>query len=260
VERAIEFEIRRQTGIIEGGGRITQETLLWDAQRNEARPMRSKEESHDYRYFPDPDLPILQLPLERIERIRAALPELPRVRAQRFRAHYGLPAYDADVLTAERALADYFEDLAVAVGDGKTASNWIMTDVLSQLKARGDDINAFPVRPAALAELIKIVAAGTISNTMARQVFLSMLESGRGAQDIVASEGLVQVRDTAQLETWAAEVVAANPAEAARYRAGEEKLLSFFMGQLMKKSKGKADPKLASELVQSALLATAAQD
>jgi aspartyl-tRNA(Asn)/glutamyl-tRNA(Gln) amidotransferase subunit B len=253
VERALEYEIGRQAETLASGGRVLQETLLWDAQRGEARSMRSKEESHDYRYFPDPDLPALELPFERIEWIRAALPELPRAKARRFKDEYGLPTYDAEVLTAERALADYYEELAALTGDGKTASNWVMTDVLAQLKQRALDITQLSVRPAGLAELIALVSAGTISNTVARQVLVRMIDSGNSAREIVAAEGLVQVRDTAQLEEWAAQVVAAHPAEAARYRAGDQKLLGFFMGQLMKKSQGKADPKLASQLVRTAL-------
>ncbi len=253
VERALQFEIQRQNEVLAAGGTITQETLLWDAQRSEARPMRSKEESHDYRYFPDPDLPPLELPLERIERIRAALPELPRAKAQRFITQYSVPAYDAEVLTADRALADYFEEVAGATGDGKMASNWVMTDVLSQLKQRDVDIASFSVSASMLAELIRLVASGTISNTIGRQVFGKMIESGRSAREIVEAEGLIQVRDAMQLEGWAAEVVAAHPEEVARYRGGDVKLLAFFMGQLMKKSNGKADPKLANELVRRVL-------
>ncbi|MGH7470882.1 MAG: Asp-tRNA(Asn)/Glu-tRNA(Gln) amidotransferase subunit GatB, partial [Longimicrobiales bacterium] len=253
VERALEVEIARQTQVLRAGRRVLQESLLWDAQREQARPMRSKEESHDYRYYPDPDLPPLQLPRERIERIRAALPELPRLRSRRFVAQYAVPRYDADVLTAERALADYFEEVVSLTRDGKTASNWIMTDVLSQLKQRGQTITQFALRPAALAELIGLVTEGVISNTSARQLFAHLAESGGSARALVQREGLSQVRDSTQLERWAQEVVAANPAEADRFRSGDEKLLGFFMGQLMKKSKGQADPKLASELVRAAL-------
>ncbi|MGH7460211.1 MAG: Asp-tRNA(Asn)/Glu-tRNA(Gln) amidotransferase subunit GatB [Longimicrobiales bacterium] len=256
LERALEFEIRRQADLLGNGGRVVQETLLWDAQRGAARAMRSKEGSHDYRYFPDPDLPVLELPFERIERIRASLPELPRMKVQRFIEQYSLPAYDAEVLTAERTLADYFEELAAASGNGKIASNWVMSDVLSHLKLREQDITEFPLRPDALAHLIRLVLAGTISNTMARHIFARMLDSGLGAQEIIAAEGLLQVRDSSQLERWAAEVVAAHPAEAERYRGGDQKLLGFFMGQLMKKSQGKADPKLASEIVRQALAGT----
>ena len=215
--------------------------------------MRSKEESHDYRYFPDPDLPTVELPLVRIERISAALPELPQPRAYRFTEQYSLPAYDAEVLTSERALADYFEEVAARTRDGKVASNWVMTDVLSQCKQRAYSIADFPIRPPALAQLLTRVADGTISHTAARQVFTQMLDSGRAADDIIKAEGLAQIRDTVQLSEWAAEIVAAHPSEAQRYRGGEEKLLGFFMGRLMKRSQGKADPVLASDIVRAAL-------
>jgi aspartyl-tRNA(Asn)/glutamyl-tRNA(Gln) amidotransferase subunit B len=255
VERALEFEIVRQTELLATGQRVTQESLLWDAERGQARPMRSKEESHDYRYFPDPDLPPLLLPRQRIERIRAGLPELPELKVRRFMAQYGLPRYDAEVLTTEQALADYFEEVAALTRDGKTASNWIMTDVLSQLKQRAESIAQFPLPPAALAELIGLVTEGTISHTVGRQLLGRLVQSGGSARDMVRAQGLAQVRDRAQLEAWAAQVVAAHPAEAERYRGGDEKLLGFFMGQLMKKSKGQADPRLASELMRSALRA-----
>jgi aspartyl-tRNA(Asn)/glutamyl-tRNA(Gln) amidotransferase subunit B len=253
VERAIEFEIDRQIAQVTAGARIVQETLLWDASRNVSRPMRSKEESHDYRYFPEPDLPPLVLPEADIERIRAELPELPQARALRLREQFALPAYDAEVLTADRSVADYFEAVVSTAGNAKTVSNWIMTDVLATLKQRQQDIDDFAIRPSALAELISLVVDGTISNTAARQVYLNMIETGRSARDIVSAEGLAQLRDSSQLESWAAEIIAANPTEVARYRAGDQKLLSFFMGQLMKVSKGKADPKMASQLMRDAL-------
>ena len=248
VERAILFEIERQIGIVSTGGRIVQETLLWDAARNEARPMRSKEESHDYRYFPEPDLPPAVLPIECLERVRAALPELPQARARRFREAYALPAYDAEVLTADRGIADYYESVAAEV-DPKAASNWVMTDVLSTLNDRGWTIDRFPVRPARLAELIRLVLDGVISNTIARQVFARLLTSDVSPRRLVEEEGLVQVRDTGRIEQWVAEVIDANPAEVERIRNGEAKLIGFLMGQVMKKSGGKADPRLATDLL-----------
>jgi aspartyl-tRNA(Asn)/glutamyl-tRNA(Gln) amidotransferase subunit B len=253
VEKAIEFEVNRQIELLEGGAVIRQETLLWDASRGEARPMRSKEESHDYRYFPEPDLPALVFPLERIERIRASLPELPRARADRLIRDYGIPVYDAEVLTADRALADYFEEVATEAKDGKTASNWVMGDVLAQVKQRAITIEEFPITAKAVAELIQLVAKGTVSNTAARQVFQKILESGKSALEIIEAEGLAQVRDEGQLDGWAAEVINAHPDEVKRFRAGDEKLLGFLVGQLMKKSKGKADPRLANEMLRRAL-------
>jgi aspartyl-tRNA(Asn)/glutamyl-tRNA(Gln) amidotransferase subunit B len=249
VERALDFELARQIALLNRGQRIQQQTLLWDATRGEARPMRSKEESHDYRYFPEPDLPPLQIAPERIDRIRVALPELPQERAVRLAAEFGIPSYDAHVLTAERALADYFEQVAAAAGEGKSASNWVMGDVMAQLKQRDLSITAFPIPPASLADLIRLVKDGVISNTIARQVFITMMDTGRTPGEIVRAEGLAQVRDDRQLETWVSEIIAEYPAEIARVRSGDQKLIGFLMGQLMKKSRGKADPKLANALL-----------
>jgi aspartyl-tRNA(Asn)/glutamyl-tRNA(Gln) amidotransferase subunit B len=253
VERALEFEIERQTKLLDNGGRVTQETLLWDANRGEARPMRSKEESHDYRYFPDPDLPPLVLAFGRVERVRAALPELPLARAQRFREEYGLPAYDAGVLTADRELAEYYESVASAAGDPKAASNWVMVDVLGLLNQRQQSISEFELDANRLGELIKLVGSSVISNTVARQVFPKLLESNRSAREIVDAEGLAQVSDASQVDAWINEVISANPSEVARFRAGEEKLFGFLMGQVMKRSKGKVDPKFATERMRAAL-------
>ena len=245
VERALQYEIARQQEEIAAGRAIQQQTLLWDANLNVARPMRSKEESHDYRYFPDPDLPPLVLDAGQVDAVRQSLPELPQVRRARFVSQYNLPSYDAEVLTAERATADYFEQVAALAGDAKAASNWVMVDVLSAMKQHP----SYSMGAEALAELIRLVTAGTISNTAARQVFTRMLETGEPATAIVEREGLAQTRDVSQLERWIDEIVTANEGEVERFRAGDEKLLGFFMGQLMKKSKGKADPKLASELM-----------
>jgi aspartyl-tRNA(Asn)/glutamyl-tRNA(Gln) amidotransferase subunit B len=253
VERALTFEIERQIAVLTASGVVDHATLLWDASRGVARAMRSKEESHDYRYFPDPDLPPLLLEAARVEEIRAALPELPAAREARFRRQYAIPAYDAAVLAASRAVADYFEEVARVAGDGKSASNWVMVDVLGWLKQRQMGIDAFPLAAARLGELIRLTASGTLSSTLARQVFARMLETGASADAIVQAEGLVQIRDTDQIESWAEEIVAAFPDEAARYRGGEDKLLPFLMGQLMKKSRGKADPRLATQVLRSKL-------
>ncbi len=253
VERALAFEIERQARELDAGGTIVQETRLWDAARGEARPMRSKEESHDYRYFPEPDLPPLVLRREEIEASRAALPELPAARLRRFMEQYALPAYDADVLTATREIADWYERAAAAAGDPKAASNWVMTDVLGWANRRQRAIGEVPVTPEQLGELIRLVADGTLSGNMARDVFERAAESGRAPADLVRAEGLAQVRDTDQLAAWAAEVVDAHPAEAERFRLGEQKLLGFFMGELMKKSRGKADPRQASDLLRRKL-------
>jgi aspartyl-tRNA(Asn)/glutamyl-tRNA(Gln) amidotransferase subunit B len=253
VERAVTFEIERQIAVLEAGGRIFAESLLWDAGRGEARPMRSKEESHDYRYFPEPDLPPLVLAESEIDTIRAGLPELPEAKLRRFREGYALPEYDAEVLTATREVADYFEAVARAAGDAKAASNWIMTEVLGWLNQRQCALVDFPVPPAQLAELIALIADGTLSTTLGRQVFARMAETGKAPALIVEEEGLAQVRDVGQLERWVDEVVAQFPEEGERFRQGNEKLLGFFMGQVMRKSQGKADPKQVTEMLRRKL-------
>jgi aspartyl-tRNA(Asn)/glutamyl-tRNA(Gln) amidotransferase subunit B len=253
VERALTFEIERQTALLAAGGSVEHETLLWDAPRGEARPMRSKEESHDYRYFPDPDLPPLVIDQASIEKIRAALPELPAARRARFLTSYGLPEYDAGVLTASRSLADYYEAVVANASDAKAASNWVMTDVLGWVNQRGGDFAALRVPPAEVGTLIRMTREGALSSSMAREVFNEIAESGRGAAAIVQERGLVQVRDEDRLRTWAAEAVAAHPGEAERYRGGDNKLFAFFMGQVMKRSKGQADPRRTTELLRELL-------
>lgn len=215
--------------------------------------MRSKEESHDYRYFPDPDLPPVILSAAAIARAAAALPELPAARARRFSDGYGLPEYDSAVLTADAALADYFEDVARHAGDAKAASNWVMMDVLGWLNQRGATVAEMPVQAARLAELIRLVVDGAISHTAGRQVFALMTETGRGAAELVSEHGLAQVSDETQLEGWIDIVVAEYPDEAARYRAGESRVLGFLMGQVMKQSDGRADPKRASRMLRERL-------
>jgi aspartyl-tRNA(Asn)/glutamyl-tRNA(Gln) amidotransferase subunit B len=253
VERALNWEIDRQIRTVQEGGRVVQESLLWDAGRGEARSMRSKEESHDYRYFPEPDLPVLAVPADLIARVTAELPELPAAKEARLQESYGIPPYDAGVLASDRALADFFEAVAQRTGDGKTASNWVMTDVLGWLNQRGFAIHEAPMGADALAELILLVLDGTISNTAGRRVFQMMADTGRGAAVLVAEHGLAQVRDDGLLEGWVDSVVARFPDEVARYRGGDGKLLGFLMGQLMKESAGKADPKRASELLRRRL-------
>jgi aspartyl-tRNA(Asn)/glutamyl-tRNA(Gln) amidotransferase subunit B len=253
VERSLEHEIERQVRAVSQGERVVQETLLWDASRGEVRGMRSKEQSHDYRYFPEPDLPPVVVTRAEIDTIAAALPELPAAREQRVRQQYGLPEYDAAVLCAERGVADYYEAVAQTGVDGKAASNWVMTDVLGWLNQRGLRIADVPVDAATLAGLIRMVEAEEISNTAARRVFPFMAETGRAARDIVVEQGLLQVRDESQLEEWVAALIAAHPAEVERYRGGETKVLGFLMGRLMQQSGGSADPKLASVLLRRRL-------
>ncbi len=255
VERALAFEIRRQVGELEAGRAVVHETLLWDAERGEARSMRSKEESDDYRYFPEPDLPPLVLRPGDIEAVRTGLPELPAARARRFVEVFGLPAYDAAVLTATREIADYYEAAAAAAGDAKAASNWVMGDVLALARQHRCGVAALRVQPGHIGELARLVADGTLSRPLARQLFEQAADSGRSPAELAAEEGLGQVSDSGQLEAWVAFVVAAHPQEVSRFRAGEEKLMGFFMGQLMKESGGRADPQRSAALLRSRLRA-----
>ena len=249
VERALKVEIRRQRAAIREGGAVEHQTLLWDEARGEVRPMRSKEESHDYRYFPEPDLPPLVVPRGRIDGIRRALPDLPRARRERLEREFGIPAYDAGVLTSERALADYYETVVGLGTDPKEASNWVMGPLLALAKAVDTPLDAFPVTPGDLAGLIGLVGSGTISLRVAKDVLPRMLERGRSAAEIVEEDGLAQIRDDDQIGVWIAEVLVRHPKEIERFRAGERKLQGFFMGQVMKASRGKADPSRVSRLL-----------
>ena len=249
VERALEAEFARQIGIVEGQGRVEQQTLLWDADRGTVRPARSKEGSHDYRYFPDPDLPPLRLTKEWIARIRDGLPELPDARRRRLAAEHHLPPYDIDVLTANPRIADYYESVARVHGDAKTAANWVMGEVLAVLKNRGLTIERFPVRPADLASLLDMIRDGVVSNSAAKRIFALMADSGDRPEQIAEREGLTQVGDESQLATWVDEIIAEHAAEWQRYRGGEKKLLGVFVGAVMKKSGGRADPRKVNQLL-----------
>jgi aspartyl-tRNA(Asn)/glutamyl-tRNA(Gln) amidotransferase subunit B len=253
VEQALAFEIERQGKILEAGGRVTHDTLLWDAARGEAAVMRSKEEAHDYRYFPEPDLRVLHVSGETIARLRTELPELPHAKAARFGWQYKVPAYDASVLTGSRDLADYYERVVGAGADPKAASNWVMGEVLRELNERRVEITAFPISAADLAELVTMQAAGHINSSTAKDVFKQMIESGRKASALVAERGLEQVSDDAAIAREARAVLDENPDEVARYLAGKEQLLQFFVGQLMKRTKGKANPKMATEIFRALL-------
>jgi aspartyl-tRNA(Asn)/glutamyl-tRNA(Gln) amidotransferase subunit B len=249
VEKALKVEIRRQKALVAEGGQVAHQTLLWDEARGQVRTMRSKEESHDYRYFPEPDLPPLVVTDDEMERIRGALPELPAARRARFQGDYGLPAYDTGVLTATRATADYYEEVTRGGVAPKTASNWIMGPVLAAAKEQGGDLAAYPVRPSGLAELISMVEEGTISQNVGKEVLTRMAEGGRGAREIVEAEGLAQVSDAGALEGWIQEVLEAHPDEVARFRGGEARLRGYFMGEVMKRSGGKADPKEVNRIL-----------
>ena len=253
VEKAIEYEAQRHIDILESGGTIVQETRLWDADKQETRSMRSKEFAHDYRYFPDPDLVPVQIGNEMLERLKQELPEFPEARAERFVREFGIPDYDAGVLTAERDVADYFEEVVRACGDAKAASNWVMGEVLRTLKEKNIPVVSFSVSPERLGGLIGLIAGGTISNTIAKQVFERMLETGDDAEAIVEKESLAQVSDTAELEKVVQEVIDANPGQVEQYRSGKTRVFGFFVGQCMKAMKGKANPVVVNEILKQRL-------
>ncbi len=254
VQRALEFEVHRQARALAAGQRIVQETRLWEADGGYTRAMRSKEYAHDYRYFPEPDLTPLVLDRAWIEAVRRDLPELPRARRQRFVDRYGLPAYDAEVLTQSRALADYFEAAVAEFPSAKAVSNWIMSELLRELP--GDDeaaLRASPVPPRHLAGLLRLVEAGTISGKIAKEVFEKMFRSGEDAATIVEREGLTQVADTAELERIIDEVVAANPKPVADWKKGRTAAAQALVGLVMKATRGKANPAMVNRLLQARL-------
>ncbi len=253
VERALRFEFERQVAMLQRGERIEQATLVWDQVAGEARMMRSKEEAHDYRYFPEPDLPPLVLSEEWIEEIGRSLPELPDQLKRRLIDNYGIRPYDAEVLIAERSLCDYFERVVEGGAEPQAAANFIGSELLRVLKERRLEADRSPVPAEALAELLRLVADGTLSSKLAKQVFEEMVETGRPARAIVEEKGLVQVDDSAQLLAWVREVLDGNPKEVGAYLAGKETLLRFFMGQVMKASRGKANPKKVQELLREEL-------
>jgi aspartyl-tRNA(Asn)/glutamyl-tRNA(Gln) amidotransferase subunit B len=253
VARALEHEIARQVALVESGGTVVQETRLWNAERGETVSMRSKEEAHDYRYFPEPDLPPLAVDGAWTERVRASLPELPAARRERFVASWQLPPYDALVLTQDRAVADYFESVARESGNAKAASNWVMTEVLRKLKDDERPLAECPVSPAALAELVRLIDAGTISGKIAKDVFEKMWSGGGGPAAIVEREGLTQVSDEGALRALVAELVAGSPAQAESYRAGKTAALGWFVGQVMKKTSGRANPRVVNALLRETL-------
>jgi aspartyl-tRNA(Asn)/glutamyl-tRNA(Gln) amidotransferase subunit B len=253
LQKALEYEIERQIELLRGGGTVRQETRLWDSASGRTFSMRSKEEAHDYRYFPEPDLLPLTVGAPRVEAVRATMPELPEARRRRFVAAYGIPEYDAGVLTQSAGLADYFEQAAAAARNAKAASNWIMGELLRVMKERGVEVDRAPVGPAALAELIRLIDAGTISGAIAKEVFATMVDSGRAAGEIVASEGRAQIGDESAIEAAVRDVLAKNADAVAQYRAGKQQTFGFLVGQVMKATGGKANPKLANQLLKREL-------
>jgi aspartyl-tRNA(Asn)/glutamyl-tRNA(Gln) amidotransferase subunit B len=252
VMQTIEVEARRQVDLIEDGGTVVQETRLFDPNKMETRSMRSKEDAHDYRYFPDPDLLPLELGDAFLEECRASLPELPDAKRVRYEA-MGLTAYAAAVLTAEAETAFWFEDLLAAGAEPKQASNWLLSELFGALNKMGKSLDESPVSPTQAAELLQLVADGTISGSIAKQVFEIMLETGQGAAAIVEEKGLKQTSDTGAIEAVIAEILAANPGQLEQYRAGKEQLFGFFVGQTMKAMQGKANPGVVNELLKKLL-------
>jgi aspartyl-tRNA(Asn)/glutamyl-tRNA(Gln) amidotransferase subunit B len=253
VARSLEYEIRRQGAILDDGGEVVQETRLWNADTGKTLGMRGKEEAHDYRYFPDPDLLPLVIDDAWLNRVKESLPELPAAKRTRLIEEYALPEYDAGVLCAEKAMADYFEQAVKAGAKPKAASNLIMTDLVGMLKSGGLEISASPVSPEGLAGLIKMVDDGSLSSKMAKEVFGQMFKTGKGAEAIVEEKGLKQVSDTGELESILSGIFQANPAEVEQFKAGKKKLMGFFVGQVMKQTKGQANPKLVNQLINQML-------
>jgi len=253
LQRALEYEIERQIGVLESGGRIAQETRLWDVGEGVTVPMRSKEFAHDYRYFPDPDLLPVHVDSAWLEEIKSEMPELPEAKHDRFVSAYGLSAYDAGVLTASRSLADYFEAAVKAGAPPKTAANWISTELLRRLNDSGREIEASPVTPAALADLVRRVESGSITAASGKKVFASMFETGKSAEAIIASEGLSQIQDSGEIERICREVIEKSPDNVAKYRAGNEGVFKFFVGQVMRASRGQANPQLVNEILKRIL-------
>ncbi len=254
VEKAINYEVERQIELIENGGKVVQETRLYDSVKDETRSMRSKEEANDYRYFPDPDLLPLEIHSDFIKAVRQELPELPDAKRDRFKSQYGLSDYDATVLTATRELADYFEAVAKAAGgDAKLSANWVMGELSGALNKAGLEIEQSPVEAPRLAGLIRRIADNTISGKIAKQVFEALWESAEDADAIIEKQGLKQITDTGAIEAIIDKIIADNPEQLAQYRSGKDKLFGFFVGQAMKATGGKANPQQLNDLLKSKL-------
>ena len=253
VEKAIRFEVERQAYVLEAGDKVIQETRLWDPDRNKTASMRGKEEAHDYRYFPDPDLVPLIVEDDWIQSVEKVMPELPDEKKARFVKDYNLSEYDADVLTASIDMANFFEETIRPLENIKQAANWIMTTLMGMLNAKGLDIGESPVSAQAFSELLTLIEKGSINANAAKSVFEEMAETGKAPAAIVKEKGLEQVSDQSELEGLVDEVIQENPDEAEAYRNGKTKLFSFFMGQIMKKTRGKADPKVVGPLLKSKL-------
>jgi aspartyl-tRNA(Asn)/glutamyl-tRNA(Gln) amidotransferase subunit B len=253
VERAIEYEIERQISIVEDGGKIVQQTLLWNADLNKVMPMRGKEDAHDYRYFPDPDLmPVVIDELWKNE-IHKGMPELPDIRLKRFISDYSLPKYDAQVLTSSRELADYFESVLVETDDYKSASNWVMTEVLKTLNDQKIEIKDFTLSAINLGKLIKLINNNTISGKIAKDIFPEMIAANKNPEIIIKEKNLVQINDSGEIEIAIDKVLSQNPKDVAEYLSGKEKVIGFLVGQIMKETKGKANPQSVNQLLKEKL-------
>jgi aspartyl-tRNA(Asn)/glutamyl-tRNA(Gln) amidotransferase subunit B len=253
VEKAIVYEISRQKETLLDGGQIVQETRLWDPDKNKTTSMRSKEEAHDYRYFPDPDLLPLVIDTEWIQSIKKSLPELPDQKKKRFMEKFDLPSYDAGLLTSDRELADYFEACVLRFPQPKQVSNWVMGSLLGLLNAQDKAIAESPVSPENLARLLALIEEGVISGKIAKTVFDDMAQTGKPAKQIVEEKGLIQITDTAAIDDVVVKIISNNPKEVAAYQNGKTKLLGFFVGQVMRETRGKANPKLVNEILKRKL-------
>jgi aspartyl-tRNA(Asn)/glutamyl-tRNA(Gln) amidotransferase subunit B len=253
LEHALEYEIERHISVLESGGRISQETRLWNVAEGRSESMRSKEFAHDYRYFPDPDLLPVHVSTNWLTEIQRDMPELPAARRRRFEQEHGLSDYDAGVLTGSRALGDYFEAVIRAGGPSKASAGWIQTELLRRLNDSGQPVEASPVSPAALAGLLAQIEAGNITGASGKKVFAAMFENGKSAEEIISAEGLAQIQDTGEIERMCREVIEKNPESVAKYRAGNEGVFKSFVGQVMKASRGRANPQLVNEILKRLL-------
>lgn len=253
VQYALAYEIKRQKAILEEGGTVIQETRLWDEAKGVTRSMRGKEEAHDYRYFPDPDLVPVVIDEAWIDAIKSTLPELPDAKKERFIKEYNLPSYDAEVLTTSRALAEFFEAVVKVCANPKLASNWVMSELLGKLNQEKKEVAECPITPKQLGELLALIEKGTISGKIAKTVFEEMYATGKSPAQIVEEKGLVQITDETTLRKIAEKIIEAHPKEVNQYKAGKERLLGFFVGQMMKETKGKANPQLANKIFKELL-------
>ncbi len=253
IQKALDYEIERQIETLEDGGKIIQETRLWDSVKEVTLSMRGKEEAHDYRYFPEPDLLPMDIDQRWIEKIEAKLPELPQVKEERFIGDYKIPQYDAEILTSSKALADFYEECVKEYTDAKVVSNWIMGELLKELKKDSREISDCLISAKSLADMLKMVEKGTISGKIAKTVFEEMYRSGKSPGDIVKEKRLVQISDEGSINKIVLEVIEANPSELERIKQGEDKLIGFFVGQVMKKTAGKANPQTVNKLIKEAI-------